>query len=231
MNGPWKVYWRLNGVSIEETTQFIRDTFKGFKSLFYFHPNGKEAGPHIHGLVFNFHRTDETCRDYIKEKFNLTNKTHFGVSNKLEKRVLMTEELTPRYITYMSKGKYDPVFKESYDDEYLVLRKQEWKEPITLRCGDLTVIADSVQKKDRITLWQISDETYTILLQMRELDNKKIKATRIVTVAKQILHKYHKLAHNSQLAHIVQDVYWKLNDEYADHQMNQILKMCGLSID
>lgn len=41
----------------------------------------------------------------------------------------MTLDTAPRYITYMSKGKYDAKYVKGYETEYLDDRKAEWVQP------------------------------------------------------------------------------------------------------
>lgn len=129
MDGPWKIYFETKG---EPYLEFIQELSKDIKKcIWYFHPDGKQGkGPHIHALVYDYPRTDETMRNYIKKKFNLDGtKQEFAVSNKYERGTVMTEQFTPKYISYMTKGKFDPILMKGYQDAEIQSFKEAWIEP------------------------------------------------------------------------------------------------------
>lgn len=129
MNGPWKVYFETKGMDYME---FIQELSKKVeKCIWYFHPTGKRGPkPHLHALIYDFPRTDETMRGYIQKKFNLNGREQeFAVSNKYDKGIPMTEEFTPKYITYMTKGKYEPVLVKGYNMLDIDELKAKWVEP------------------------------------------------------------------------------------------------------
>jgi len=209
MDGPWKVYFRLNEQPLEEAIRFINEETRT-KSIWYFHPNGVTAGPHIHALIWDHEQTAETLRNKIKKRFNLVNKTHYGISNKYERGTLMTEETVPTYISYMSKGQYDPIFMKDYDNEYANERKREWKPPTTVRIsGDLTVITKGEVKTKRITQFTIAREAQSIYVDkwtMEWIRDNGMEVRKLAKIVIELLKANGMLAHKRLVANIIQDI-------------------------
>jgi len=191
MDGYWKVYWELNGVNQDDTIQFCkRLSEKAEKALFYLHPikesTGKEL-PHIHGLLFNWSQSDDTCRDRIKKAFNVKGNA-FGVSNNYDKGIQMTVDTIDKYVSYMSKGKFEPLYNKAYDDAWIVERRREWKSPTTVRIsGDLTVITHGEVKKKAITQFAIARELEIWICEQVANDNHPSHSS-IIKQARTILH-------------------------------------------
>lgn len=111
---------------------FIQELSKKVeKCIWYFHPTGKRGPkPHLHALIYDYPRTAETVRGYIQKKFNLNGKEQeFAVSDNYDRGIRMTEEFTPKYITYMTKGKYEPVLVKGYNMLDIDELKAKWIEP------------------------------------------------------------------------------------------------------
>lgn len=223
MNGPWKVYFE-QGTGYEDAMRLIQDISKFCtKTVWYFHPDGKEGkGPHFHGLIYDYKKTDETCRNTIKKALNLDGKKQeFAVSNKLPKKLgggKMTELLTPTYITYMSKGKFDPVhLSGDYELSYIELLKTEWKEK-DKKGTELIFVED--KKKKEITQWALAQIALARYQENVSVDNINVLA--LIKIVIQVLKENKKLAHKRAVANVVQDVLASVNaDEYA----RQILSM------
>lgn len=125
MEGPWKIRFETKG---KEYLEFIKTVSNEVeKCIWYFHPIGKKSEkPHIHGLIINYPKIDDTMRNMIKNEFDLDGrKQEFSVSNKYDK-IVMTNETYPGYITYMTKGKFEPVFSKGFDKEEIEKLKNEW---------------------------------------------------------------------------------------------------------
>lgn len=227
MDGPWKVYFRIAERSIEETVEFLRSNIKN-KSVWYFHPNGVEAGPHIHGLLWDYDQTAETLRNKIKKFFNLTNKTHYGLSNKYERGTVMSEDTVRGYITYMSKGKYDPILSNIYDTGLFEECKREWKEPRTIRInGDLQVITNGTVTETRgPTQWDIAREAQARFLELyaniEYSTNPGYCNHRIAKFVLEVLKENKKKRDKRTVANLCQDIIADLSP--ADY-IGQILSM------
>lgn len=215
MDGYWKVYYELNGVDTQCAMEFCKKfSTEAEKALFYLHPikdsTGKEL-PHIHGLIFNWSRSDDTFRSEIKKAFNVKG-TQLGVSNTYKRGTKMTEEHIGTYVCYMSKGKFEPLYNKGFADEWISERKSEWKSQTTVRIsGDLTVITHGEVKKKVITQYTIARELEVWILEEIANDNTPSHAN-IIRKARSILHSYNKLADDNMLVKICQDAMWPTSE-------------------
>lgn len=153
MEGYWKIYFETLDVSLEDVIQFVKK-LKFEKQIWYFHPYGnKGKGPHVHALVAGGTVIDDSIRNAIKKFIPRLKeiKQSFAVSNTFERGTKMNEDNIGKYVTYMSKGKYDPVYNDGFESDWVDVKKHEWKEPTSLRVGDLTIIANEVRTKPRMT--------------------------------------------------------------------------------
>jgi len=215
MDGYWKVYWELNGISENDTKELCkRLSTEAEKALFYLHPikdsTGKEL-PHIHGLIYNWSKSDDTFRNQIKKAHNVKG-TQLAVSNTYERGTKMNEEHIDRYVTYMSKGKFEPMFNKGFADDWIGERKREWKSPTTVRIsGDLTVITNGEVKKKVITQFAIARELEVWIIEQIANDNHP-SHSNIVKQARMILHSHNRLADDNMLVKICQDAMWPTDE-------------------
>lgn len=228
MDGPWKVYFELNGKTNDDVVKFLQDNVDT-KSLWYIHPSGKVKGPHCHGLIWNHAQTDETLRKKIKKCFNLTEKKQFGISNTFENKTKMSEDTVPPYIKYMSKGQFDPLYNIGYDDEYVNERKREWKPDNAIRItGDLTVITQGTVTKKRIT--QVTIATMVIerwnagitLENAAERYSDNVDYKKLYKMTRRLLIENNMSCNYRQMANILQDISARLDPE---RHMLKVLSM------
>lgn len=99
------------------------------KVLCYEHP--EENNVHCHFLLYGVYDSVDTLkRDMrthgidLKGAGQLSFKTSFKLKDGT--KVDINDETLPKYITYMSKGKYDPKYNKGYDSEYLQSCKEKW---------------------------------------------------------------------------------------------------------
>lgn len=212
MDGPWKVYFELNGKTNDDTLEFLQK-YVDTKSLWYIHPSGKRGkGPHCHGLIWNHAQTAETFRNKIKSAFNLVKQGSFGISNTYERGTKMSEETVSVYINYMSKGIHDPLLNIGYDNDYVNERKREWKEPTAVHIsGDLTVITHGDVKKVRITQVTIArmaceqyNEKITLMNAKRMLDTPDRAV--MYNIVKKLLKENQMSCNYRQMSNIIQDM-------------------------
>lgn len=134
------------------------------RAVFYYHPDGKTDGksPHIHGLLFNYKRTTETLRNNTKKRFGLTGIQSCTVSNTYQRGKKMSEMSYQKYLIYMSKGKYDPVYLKGFSTQECDLAKDLWKEPPSTVQN--IVIEPKEKVAPKLTQWQLSHHVETIWL-------------------------------------------------------------------
>lgn len=211
MDGPWKVYFELNGKTNDEVVKFLQENVDT-RSLWYIHPGGRTAskGPHCHGLIYDHRQTAETFRNKIKKCFNLVKQGSFAISNKYERGTVMTDEHTRKYITYMTKGQYDPLLNIGYDANEVSVMRSEWREPTMVSIsGDLTIITKGEVKKVRmnqVTIARMAIEKY------RERDHPlDMRMTVLIDIVSDLLKANGMSRNYRQVANILQEIQCEVN--------------------
>lgn len=202
MDGYWKVYFEFNN---KDYKQFIdRISQDTSISIWYEHPNGKRGkGPHIHGLIKDYKKSDDTFRNYLKKEFNIKG-SQLGVSNTFAKGVKMSELTVAGYLSYMSKGKYDPVFNKGYDHAFIDKCKSEWVDnDKTNLVQEVTIITKT---KERLTEFDLQMEAEDLLWGDNEHD-KSVSKSEIYDAVVNILRKHKRLAHYRRVANLCQAIF------------------------
>jgi len=112
--------------------QTISDwTGKASSVVAYEHP--EEGNIHCHILLMGVYDSEQTLKNIMKKHGvglkgagQLSFKTTFKNPEKV--KIDITEESALKFITYMSKGKYEPKFYTGYTPETLAVCKSEWTE-------------------------------------------------------------------------------------------------------
>lgn len=161
-----KGYWKLRFDILDESeyvTYLEEISAICDRAIFYYHPDGKTDGksPHIHGLLVEYKKSDDTLRDNTKKRFNLVGKETCTVSNTFKRGTKMSELTYQGYLTYMSKGKYDPVYIKGFSQQEIDLAKEMWKEyekdkPVNI------IIEPKEKVVPKMTQWQLSHHVQTI---------------------------------------------------------------------
>lgn len=104
----------------ESLRQVISDwALRSNQVVVYEHP--EEGNVHCHALLVGVYDTTNTLRNDLK-KHNVPLKGAGQLSFKT------AEDEYQRYITYMSKGKYDPKYNKGFSDEEFLNLKTAWVE-------------------------------------------------------------------------------------------------------
>jgi len=225
MDGYWKVYYELNGFSIDDAVELCkRLSEKAESSLFYLHPTKDKTGqelPHVHGYVYNWSKSDDTFRSEIKKTLGVKG-AQLGVSNTYERGTKMTVEHIDKYVSYMSKGKYDPLYSKGVDADYTLRCKSEWKAPLTVRIsGDLTVITGAVKRKE-ITQASMARELSIWILEQKSA-NVSVSKNHIMDKCESILNGHGKSRHWRNVANICQDAMWDWDRDYCRQKIMSML--------
>lgn len=89
------------------------------KVIFYEHA-GDPNNVHVHGLIVGFRKDKTTLKNWCKEALGMTPaRTQWS----FPERTKEGEPLTDGFISYMSKGKYDPSYSKGYTADEI----QQWK--------------------------------------------------------------------------------------------------------
>lgn len=161
MEGYWKVYFLTQHKDYDNICERLAKVSD--RAIFYLHPGGKKHAdrPHIHGLLVNCGKTAKTVREWLRTEFGLkVNGGEYAVSSEFEwngKKTKMTDMHYPRYITYMSKGQYDPVYTKDFSKEETDMAKFVWVEPE--KDVPKTIVIEPREKViKKLTQWQLARE-------------------------------------------------------------------------
>lgn len=218
MNGYWKSYFELNGVSLDNATELCKRLSQNAeKAIWYLHPIKDRTGqemPHVHGLIYNFSKSDDTFRNEVKKTLNVKG-SQLGVSNTYERGTKMTEEHIDKYVCYMSKGKFQPIYNKGFDDPWVESRRLEWRAPTSVRItGDLTVITNGSVKRKEITQATMARELSVWILEQKAA-NVLISKNEIMDKCEGILKANGKPRHWRNVANICQDAMWDWDRDYV----------------
>lgn len=89
------------------------------KLIIYQHD--ESSRPHIHGLITNCQVSTDTLKNYIKTSLGVTSfpKTDWS---------FVSKDVNEKFITYMSKGRLDPVYSKGYDEHEVNEFRNQWED-------------------------------------------------------------------------------------------------------
>ena len=124
---------RTIAVRLRASKEELRTTFGDYaimceKVLAYEHPVPNNV--HCHLLLVGVYQTDETLKNVFRNH-GLTLKGAGQVSYKTTfkqngAKVPITPETIPKYVTYMSKGQYEPAYNKGFTAEEIEAAKALW---------------------------------------------------------------------------------------------------------
>lgn len=221
MEGYWKVYFCSKGIDYLAFLEEISNDCD--KALWYFHPGGKKDSnrPHIHGLVINYSKSDDTLRKKIKDNFPVdAKKQEFAISNSFSRGVKMSELFYQKYITYMSKGIYDPVYNKGFTIQEVEVFKSLWIFPDEGTQPANIVIEPKEKVIKKLTLFQIARAAQCEYLAIyKEID---INISKLIYIVIRLLKENRILAHKMTVRNIIQDI---IADLDAEEFVSAVYKM------
>lgn len=206
MEGYWKVYFCTQHKDYSSFLTQINNDCE--KAIWYYHPGGKKDAdrPHIHGLIVNYKYTDDTLRKNVKKVFSLSEPTQHGISCTFSRGVKMTEFNWFKYITYCSKGQYDPVSNKLFDEKEVSELKAKYVDEEKLCKQPINIVIEPREKRaPKLTQFQVSKEAeirYMILYP----DDDEIEYRKMATIVVQTLADNKTLAHKNTVKYILQDI-------------------------
>lgn len=227
MEGYTKLRFNVNDLDYHNTCQLIaRDCDK---AIFYYHPTGKKVDtrPHVHGLIVNYKKTDDTLRKLMKKQHNLKESWEHEIGRTFgpaQKKIKMTDKNYHGYIVYMTKGKYDPILTKDFLQEEYTLAKSLYKEqeaPIVVE-----MIHGVQSKPKKKTMFQLSQDAEEQYLRKYGFDDP-IDYDLLADTIADVMEDNGTIAHYRNVAYIIQDIQ---ASRHPDLWHSQIKKMCGLSI-
>jgi len=203
MEGYYKVYFETKHKTYAELLEKITEDAKG--AVWYYHPRGKKDAdrPHIHGLLLDYKKTDDTLRKLIKKEFELTKTSEFGISNTFKRGTKMSEYTYPGYITYMTKGIYDP---EQPIKHFTLSECELGKSLFKVVTPETKIVIEPREKvQKKLTQWQISREAEIRYLQ-RYPEHDDLELIDLCHIIIEVLNENHTLSHKTVVRNIAQDI-------------------------
>lgn len=210
MEGYWKVYFLTQHKEYDAILERIAAVCD--RALFYFHPGGKKDPdrPHIHGLLLNCKKTDKTIREWLRAEFGLkVNGGEYAVSREFThngKKTKMSDLLYPKYVVYMSKGQYNPVYSKGFSTEETSLAKSLWSEP--KKDEPKTIVIEPKEKViKKLTQWQVARQAELEYLQ--EYPDENIEdycPKKMAHIVISICQKNKMLTHKILVRNMLQDI-------------------------
>lgn len=204
MKGYWKIRFDIidnaDYISYLEEISDLSD-----RAVFYYHSGGKTDGkcPHIHGLLFNYKKSDDTLRDTTKKRFGLTGKESCTVSNTYARGTKMSELMYPKYVTYMTKGQFDPVYTKDFSVEETDLAKSLW---VDIKRETVNIVIEPKEKvKPKLTQFQLSQEVQTRWM-MEHGDDEKPDYDEMLDILIEVARQNKTLLPDRTAANIIQDI-------------------------
>jgi len=136
----------------------VYDMYKGVCEVLvvYEHPNNSREGEHLHMIMIGSTKGSDTLKNYLKKLYGefRAQDWSFKTTFKRDGEVL---PVSKKFISYMSKGKYDPVYMYGVSaDEISVYKAQGYdKNAIRLEGGKLIKPIKEVVKKTKRELIEL----------------------------------------------------------------------------
>jgi len=223
MNGHYKI--RFDLVDDTDYLPYLQEVSSLCdRAIFYYHPNGKTDGklPHIHGLLVNYKKTDDTLRKNTKQLFKLTSSTSCSISNTFSKGIKMTDITYPKYLIYMTKGKYDPVFSKDFSSEEYSLAKSMWREPQSKTQEKAVIVIEPKEKViKKLTQFQCAQEVE--IRYMEEYGDDDFNLDALLEITPKVLKDNKTMAHYRLVANIIQDIQSRRDPDSFKNAVRRLL--------
>jgi len=134
-------------------------------AVVYEHP--EPGNIHCHVLLTGVHCSEETLKNVmrghnLKLKGNEQWSFKTSFKNPQKEKIEITPETWPKYISYMSKGKYDPKYVQGISTEIIDGCKASWVDYTTKPKAYLVYLAfmGTIEAKETLTLNEIKIEAH-----------------------------------------------------------------------
>lgn len=199
-----KLRAHIDCVQPDEVISFMQSVAdKCDKFIVYRHPKEEAEREHIHALLYATTLSCKVLRDWCHTKLKLEkSNANYSVGETYGKNIKISELTYPPYISYMSKGKYEPIYSKGFPDEEIDAFRQSYRCESTIVNTNRPI--EQVEKKSKLTQYQIAKEASIRYLETygeAELDYR-----RLAEIITKLLHENRSLAHYHIVANIIQDV-------------------------
>lgn len=187
------------------------------KVVVYAHNDDCER-PHIHFLIENLKKSTDTVKNWIvKALSEKPTKDMWSMKSTYGKEKLPVDY---GYITYMSKGKYDPVFQNGFRESTINEYKSKWVEPVKASLKSQSRINGLSKDDDKKTF---SDICKDVINHFQDNDIKHPTIQDVVQELQKVLIKSDKWIGRYKFRDLADAIYSRLNRQ--DYEI-QMLKFC-----
>lgn len=188
------------------------------KFIVYRHPKEETERDHIHALLYKTTLSEKVARDWchIKLKLEKSNKNYSVGTTYGKKKVKISEHNYKPYISYMSKGQWEPLYNKGFpDDEIDGLRRAFSPESTVV---NLSQPIEKIEKRVKLTQFQIAREA--LILYEATYGDEDTDYYKLGKIVVQVLRKNGSLAHYTVVANIMQDIQ---SERFPDTFMTAVL--------
>lgn len=216
----------IDCVQPQELLVFIESVAERCERLIvYRHPKEEAERDHIHGLCYNTTLSEKVFREWCNRKLKLekSNKS-YSVGSTFGKNVKISDLTYTQYITYMSKGKYDPLYNKGFADEDIVELKRQWKEPKAQT--EIVYQVEKITPQKKLTQYEVGKEAEIRYMEIPGYDERDdVDWKHMIRLVIDVLHENRIVAHEFTVAHIVQDIQARLSPEQYVNRIYQKIKI------
>jgi len=232
VDGSWS---DISGVIITKIEPYCE------KVAFYQHPAEFPKGVHVHALLWGWTKKEDTLRNVIKalRPGNATTWSYELCQNQKKKGPPVNED----FISYMSKGKFDPCLLKGWSQEYILEQRAKGYDkkdviPIVERGGTMSnqpdmsllkvVKARKLTSEEKMTAWLVQNvgwkvnEHFGIPRLQAKSSVGKIAIQTICNdvIRPQVVAYACGRVHNQQLVAMVRNAMWI----FSDDEVREVIK-------
>lgn len=233
----WKL--RVDGSWLDVSCAMLQISDRCQKAVFYEHPSSASKGVHVHGLIWSYSQKEDTLRNKCKS----ISKGSYEASQNQRKKGPPVDE---KFISYMSKGKYNPSFVKGWTEDEIESYKTVGfdaadRVPIVVQSG--TSVANSPvvivrsrkqTSEEKMNAWLVQECSWKVGEQFTQNKLEVICAQHglpiigktacqlIMTkiIRPQVIAYSNGRVHNQQLIAMVRNAFWN----FADEEVRNIIK-------
>ena len=190
------------------------------QSVWYEHPADEDVSrTHVHGLLLCSSIKTDTVKNWIKKELAVTEFSKYdwafatSFKTKDKRDIKITKDNYERYVTYMTKGRFEPVFYKAFTKESIEDCKALWvdyKAPTVIHHGEATH-----EKTRRTTTFDMEEEVLNeyMFTYPEEFKNKIIKLQPLYKMVKDVLKRNRKGRYNLNITRMVESLVSEINED------------------
>jgi len=224
----WKL--RVDGSWHDVSSAMLQVSEKCVKAVFYEHPSTGSKCVHVHGLIWGYAQKEDTLRNKCKA----ISKGSYEASQNQRKKGPPVDE---GFISYMSKGKYDPQHLKGWTQEQIDVLKaagydKDSQVPIVVQsatsvASPIVIKPKKQTSEEKMNAWLVHECGWKLGSQFtlshlekacasRQEPIRNNRALQLVCggiIRPQVIAYANGRVHNQQLIAMVRNALWNFSDE------------------